>query len=356
MKLIKYFLLTIMLLGSIVANAQYYYDWSRTGETIYVVYMSTTVFTPNSSIVTVDQWVSGDWSSTTKSDIINYWYSQPYGNRLTFESEATVKYNCHAWAWAGGTTYWMNSPEEQKYFSSANYNTPSYASTTNTALATKVWYGSADHSANTTNTSAFSSKWGRGPRFRHLVADCPYSTTLGLTYYNGLSSITGSDPVCTGGSTFTVSNISVVPYTWAWSSNLTAGAPSGHNRTFSAANSSTSGTGWVAINVDGVEYVKKPVWVGKPILTNIACEGGYGGLYHWVAYSENDVSQVEWIASGFDNNGNAVWGTVISRSYHGTYSVANIQFNSSGTYTISAYAVNSCGAGNVIDVYNFTVY
>ena len=253
MKSIKYILSIILLFGAIIVSSaqtyQYQYLWQRTNDSITVTYSTTTITTPHNKSVTVWQWVSGDWSSGTKTDMVSYYQGQ-YGNRLTLEDAATVKYNCHAWAWAGSTTHWMNSPEEQNYFSSPNQ---SYTSTVNTAVATKLWYGSADHSANTTSTpSYFISKWGRSPRFRHWVNDSPYSTSS-LTYYQGMSSITGSDCVCTSGSSFTVNNPPAKSYTWTQSYNLTPGATSGN---FYAANVNISGEGWVAISVDGVEYVK----------------------------------------------------------------------------------------------------
>ena len=165
MKSIKYFPLTILLSWSIITSAQQYtYSWPRTYDLITVKYSSDTVYTPNNSPVIVMRWKSGDWTSNTKSDMVSY-YQSKYSNRLTFESEATVKYNCHTWVWAGGTTYWMDPPEQKKYFSSTDR---SYVPTTNTDVATKVWYGGnpgtdADHSANTTSTSDyFSSKWGLG--------------------------------------------------------------------------------------------------------------------------------------------------------------------------------------------------
>jgi len=94
--------------------------------------------------------------------MIDYFQGQ-YGNRLTFESEGTVKYNCHAWAWAGGTTYWMDPPNEKIYFTSPDN---SYiGGLTNPSTATKMWYGTAvDHSAIVNaSTNDLSSKWGYAP-------------------------------------------------------------------------------------------------------------------------------------------------------------------------------------------------
>ena len=94
MKSIKYILSIPMLLGAIVSNAQTY-DWyyynPNTGysQTISSSYTPATVYTPNNTQVSVEQWVSGDWYQITKEDMIDYYQSQ-YGGRLTFESEATA--------------------------------------------------------------------------------------------------------------------------------------------------------------------------------------------------------------------------------------------------------------------------
>ena len=175
MKSNKYILLLTMLLGIIYANAQPSLPLPSVTRT------STSITTPNGSTVTVLEWVSGEWSQANKDTLKNAWMRY-YGNRITFEAEATCKYNCHAWAWAGGTTYWMNSPQEQKYFSTTDHSY--YGTTYNTAFAQKVWFGNADHSAITTSTNGYySSKWGVSPRFKHTHNDSPYYPAT-LTYYS----------------------------------------------------------------------------------------------------------------------------------------------------------------------------
>ena len=59
-------------------------------------YKSITIYTPNNSPVSVDQWVSGDWDISAKNDLKSYWETQYPG--IIFEAEATIKYNCHAYA------------------------------------------------------------------------------------------------------------------------------------------------------------------------------------------------------------------------------------------------------------------
>jgi len=205
MKSIKYTLSAILLLCAGYASAQQPYcpPWvpkgSITSECIAVIQTPVNIYTLKGTEVSVLEWVDVDWSSNMKTNILNY-YKLQYGNKIDFEAEATVKYNCHAWAWGGGTTYMMTSGTASVYFS---YLDESYFPASNAGTASKVWYNNGDHSANTIPSSSYvSSKWGTGPRFKHLVADCPYT---GTPIYFGTPSISNINTVCYSAS-FTLNN------------------------------------------------------------------------------------------------------------------------------------------------------
>jgi len=98
---------------------------------------------------------------------------------IVFQSEATVKYNCHAWAWTGCTNLWMDT-QPISYFTSPDY---SYVQVPTFALASKVYYDDGDHSAITTYTAnEVISKWGHAPRFKHAINNCPYISNP-VSYY-----------------------------------------------------------------------------------------------------------------------------------------------------------------------------
>lgn len=101
-----------------------------------------------------------------------------YENAL-FLSDASSTYNCHSYAWhisEGGNIVWINDPDS--YWEDGSYN-----SVVVEALASKISYGPANHSAITTNTSGyFISKWGQYPLMYHEASDCPYDAT-DLSYY-----------------------------------------------------------------------------------------------------------------------------------------------------------------------------
>jgi len=111
--------------------------------------------------------ISQQYKDDMKNAALTY-----YGGRITFEAEATGKYNCHAYAWAN-TNVWIQPPEQKKYWTDH-----SYVELNNSTGATKVSYGSVDHSAVTTSTANyFSSKWSGGPQFKHSINDSPYLPT-----------------------------------------------------------------------------------------------------------------------------------------------------------------------------------
>ena len=142
-------------------------------------YQNTTVYTPKGTAVPAFTLVSGDFTVQQKLDEKNYWL-QYYNNRITFVSDATRSYNCHAYAWhikEGGNNVWIDTPGHMTY-----WNDNSYAITT-TSLGTKVSWVSDDHSAITTNQQGIlESKWGSVPVFRHSINDCPYNSSI-LNYY-----------------------------------------------------------------------------------------------------------------------------------------------------------------------------
>ena len=241
MKKIKYIIAATLLLGASYTNAQtsqYGCNDFWIGSTYYQIcwYTTTaTVNTPNLNPVAVLQWHSLDWGSTLVNNIRNGWMTY-YGNRIGFEDDATAKYNCHSWAWAGGTTYWMNPPNQAGYWNDYSYVPSSFA------IGAKVRYTNSDHSAIVVANSGniYSSKWGSGPRFTHSANDQPYNAT-GVQYYNR-PAIQGNDIVYYTGTSFNVSN---VPGTIYWTSSnpsiITVGS-SGNPVTATRVGTTTSGS------------------------------------------------------------------------------------------------------------------
>lgn len=133
---------------------------------------TTSVKTPRGSSVSVIVRTGTDTAYTNRAAIkrsieSNYPGSSVVGN-------ATIKYNCHAYAWAGSTSVWMNNPS--KYWTDGSYSLKS--SNKPTATGQKVYYpGSGrEHSGNVIRLSGnqIRSKWGEQSVVEHSVGNCPY--------------------------------------------------------------------------------------------------------------------------------------------------------------------------------------
>jgi hypothetical protein len=121
MKSFKYVFSIFLLLGASFANAQSYgcsYLTIPTYPTFTICgYYNTsgTIPTPNGSTVSVLQLVGGDLISSSYKDDMKNAALNYYGNRISFEAEATAKYNCHSYAWAN-TNVWINPPNQAEYW------------------------------------------------------------------------------------------------------------------------------------------------------------------------------------------------------------------------------------------------
>ena len=181
MKSIKYILATFLLLGAFSSNSQTFH-YAATNDWVYPSYTTVKIQTENKSDVWVQQWTANDWTQNTKNHMASYYQTQ-YGGRLIVVSEATVKYNCHAWAWANITTSWMDTPNEKTYWLDNSYISVS----TNPSSATKMWYGpfnpsnnTGDHSSIINSSNSYTSKWGAAPLITHNYNDTPYGTATSL--------------------------------------------------------------------------------------------------------------------------------------------------------------------------------
>jgi len=230
-----------------------------TGQPTYdIEYVYTPIY---NSQVTVKRLTSSDWNSTQKASIRAV-DQATYPNNV-FMSDASLKYNCHAYAWLitqGGIERWMDSPGDDAFFSEY-IEVPQ-------SEATKVSYGSEDHSAITTGTTdLFISKWGSGCLWQHSKYDSPYS--ISDLHFYVLPYITGPYLVCSSGAEFTVNNLpSGATITWSQTQGLTRISDQGSNPCeFEATENGTYG--WISATVtyNGNEYTLrvKTVWLGAPV-------------------------------------------------------------------------------------------
>jgi len=346
------------------------------------VYNNVTIYTPSNVAVGALQLVSGDLTSTQKTQSKNFWLSC-YNNRISYISEATYSYNCHAYAWyttEGGSNVWINDPEDDDFWGDFGY-----VEVVNQSSADKVSFGGpcyqywttclgtsytnpCDHSAiTTTTTDYFISKWGAAPLFRHHKDDCPYSTQ-DIHYYAKLE-ISGPTILCSSGGSYTISNLpSGSTITWNNGSFVTRQSAQGSNPcTFV---SSGHGSTWISatINFGGGGTITLPhfnVWSGIPALTSLSGPSPFYDEYgctgqpysFWTNPARDALSQssYEW----------AVEPSYFSWYFQSQYNDwATVVFNDPNEYyQVRVRATNTCGASNwvskmvsITDCYRFLLY
>ncbi len=154
--------------------------------------------TPNGSSVISGELISADLSSQLKAE---YRYIAEVIHEGIFVSEATKKYNCHAYAWHMSQGHsddlvWIglgSNAHENVYWEDGSYiEVPE-------AIATHISYDevSADHSAVRYDSIRYISKWGSGCLVIHLPNEVPYNTNQPKKYYiRNNFSISGSSVIC----------------------------------------------------------------------------------------------------------------------------------------------------------------
>jgi hypothetical protein len=156
-------------------------------------------------------------------------------------------------------------------------------------------------------------------------------------------SITGPSLLCNGSSgTFTVSN-APSGYTWTCSSGLTAGSSSGNSKTFTGNNTGNGFLGWVAVNLGSTELARKEVWIGKPYGSPSEVAVGISYGVPQTNTPPLDGSRQKMGITGFNwiwhrNTGNAA---LTDNGLSATVTVYT-----SGSHTLYAYGVNSCGGNS----------
>lgn len=167
--------LNIVLMGSIQVNAL----GTVTRQTVTL-----------SNGTTALKWISGEFSASEKTSG-HQWCITNYPG-ITKVSDATVKYNCHSYAWystAPSNIHWINDPV--RFRNSSNWIVSTgYTNTipNNAQNGDKVDYyvnaSNRPHSAKVSNKSQnlFVSKWGNYGVYTHRPTNSPYSFN-NLGYY-----------------------------------------------------------------------------------------------------------------------------------------------------------------------------
>ena len=218
------------------------------------------------------------------------------------------------------------------------------------------WYNWGDHSALLISPGVngqppiYESKWGTWGVYRHPGNIWLFTTyPSNHQYYKKAALatpvITGFNSICYGSPrSFSATNWSQ-GYYWDKSSNLSLSSTTNSSITVSAANSSSSGAGWVSIkNSSGTELTKYNLWVGGPTISvtgPTSATLGSGKSYQASSnnYSGPAITGYEWEISPTS-------GTVYNYGY-----TATVYFNAATSYMVRCRARNACGYGPWAHIY-----
>jgi hypothetical protein len=138
-------------------------------------------YTPKNSEVTVFE---REDMTTDDKEYLNELMDSTYPNATRLRS-ATLKYNCHSYAWystSSSNTWWMNDPS--KYMSDRSYKKLSSPVT-----GLKIFYPmpNNEHSGIISSVNGedvtVTSKWGAYGLYSHSEDDCPYASVYLNTYW-----------------------------------------------------------------------------------------------------------------------------------------------------------------------------
>ena len=171
--------------------------------------------------------------------------------------------------------------------------------------------------------------------------------STGVNTLNSTVTLTGSDLVCSSGAQYTLEYLpSGSSITWSPSANITLYSAQGSNPcTFIPYQEGATGNIDASISFNGNSYsvIDKSVWLGAP--ANLGWISNEGGEPGYVGYPSSFAVYPYY---GDEYN----WSVYPDASIYNDYlGFAMINWYSSGSYEVSAYAYNTCGSTNTVYYY-----
>lgn len=149
-----------------------YYQSLAEQQGVQMIDSAATVTTPNGSTVPVIIRTGTDTAYNIRAAIKSS-IEKNYPGAVVV-GDATIKYNCHAYAWAMQPYVWMNDPSQ--YWLDGSYNVQSVDSPG--MIGQKAYYGGVgkEHSGIVVSLSGnhIRSKWGEQSLVEHSISNCPY--------------------------------------------------------------------------------------------------------------------------------------------------------------------------------------
>ena len=290
------------------------------------------IYTPNLSQLLVKQLntsMESDFRPDEKDSINSYFanmmnYLSLYGT-ISYQSDATKKYNCHGYAFhmqdghANDSVVIDNSSET--YVNDSSYEV------VNESEAEIAIFGNHTHSARRLSNGLYESKWGLGPKYIHSLA-------VAVQAYNGTPTFyRRTIPVLNGPSYFcSSSNYSVTKLppssNVVWRTSGAAYLMSGQGTSTATIGKSYNGTGnvYADIYVDGTLQRTLSITgiaVGPPSLALFAYPVDvYGNMGYWTAGYIGNKFVVDTVMSQYYTSYEAylyrINGSTQTQLWHGT--------------------------------------
>jgi len=229
------------------------------------------------------------------------------------------------------------------YNSTYTYTVPSYSGISYSWQLPNGWSGSS-----TSNSIDVTVGCGSG----NIVATmngCNDSKSSPIAVTQSIiasgTTISGSDFVCTSGTSFNVPGLATgETITWNSSSNLTLSNASSNYCTYSA---NSSGDGWIEATINAtacgtsVTIPRKNVWAGVPVINYIS------GSNHVDAYGMAFYEAITPASMGVTYT----WSVSPSGTVYPGGSGANVCFQGDGDYHVYVTATNTCGSSSTADLF-----
>jgi len=216
------------------------------------------VRTPKGSPVVA--WIMEEASEENRAYFDNYFAStyQDAKQLPTYGSDysSTRKFNCHGYAWHMTDIDGNQSLTNPRWIGYSQGNTDeaiymsdgSYIQVANEMHPCKISWSLGDHSAISTTSGKYISKWNEYPLMEHDWDDSPYGTSS-LKYYVSTNINGNSSILCNNSTrTFTVRYIPGASYSWSVGTGLTLNS-NGNYYTTVTANSSYKGYSWIDVTI-----------------------------------------------------------------------------------------------------------
>lgn len=332
------------------------YHWGNNRD-----YLVTTKETPNGSSVIAGELINPDMTESEKAQL-RFIAENNYG--AMFVSEATNRYNCHAYAWhisEGHSNDYVWIGLGANYHENIYWEDGSYIEVPE-AIATKISYDeeTANHSAMRYDSHRYISKWGAWPLVIHLPNEVPYNTSRPKKFYIRHPQLLGSSSICN----MEIFNLENFPTgcTVNWSvSNNCAQIVSGQGTESVTLQRNYDGwttlTATISHNGTVIKTLSKEIMVGTPspsmVVYPISADGEWG---YWRSDLHGNKIEVDGYSGNYSSyvvdlyriNNDFSIGQQVGHWTRNSLDNMTFGYYPPGWYYIEIVGVNDCGTSSPV--------